>query len=427
VGERVLVCIAPNPYALQLLRRAYRIAKDSHAELYSVYVSTPSLKDLSDAEKGFLTNALNLAEELGAKAFTLMGTDVAGEILRFAQEHNITRIIIGKPLRSKTAELWKASPVERMLHARTDIEFLLVTPTIEKNIVSEKRVARERLRFNPRDYAISLGMIAVVAVANFFLEEFINPRSLVFIYLIATIASALLFGTGPSIFASVVSLLTFDFFFIEPKYSFSMYHTYDIVNTVIFLFTSVVVGQLVKITRQQNLALHLRLRRMGIIEEMSREFMSLPPVEQLVGGFMQDASEWSGILPLLRTTVLDEISQVTIKYLSKVIDAPAFVLFKRRDGRLQVWARTKPEYELDPHEMTVAEWAYSKGEIAGAGTQTLSNVKVFFMPMTAVEDTVGVIGIRGEFRSLLFDQRRLLGAISSLSSLAAARWVGAEA
>jgi two-component system, OmpR family, sensor histidine kinase KdpD len=422
-GERVMVCIAPNAYAPQLLRRAYNIAKDAHAELYSVYVSKPSLKDLSDAEKGFLTNALNLAEEVGAKAFTLMGTDVAAEILRFAQEHKITRIVIGKPLKSRISELWKGSPVGRLLRAKTDIEFLLVTPTIEKKEGAEKRVVRERLKFDPRDYAISLAMIAVVAVSNFFLEEFINPRSLVFIYLIATIASALLFGTGPSVFASVVSLLTYDFLFTEPRYSFTMNHTYDIVDTVIFLFTSIVVGQLVKITKQQNLALHFRLRRVGLIEEMSKEFMMLPPVEQLVGGFMQDASEWSGILPVLRTTVLDEISQVIIKYLAKVVDAPAFVLFKGKDGRLQVWARTKAECELDPHEMTVAEWSYTKGEIAGAGTQTLPNVKVFFVPMKAIDETVGVIGIHYEFKSLLFDQRRLLGAISSLSSLAAARWV----
>jgi two-component system, OmpR family, sensor histidine kinase KdpD len=425
-GERVLVCIAPNPYARQLLRRAYNIAKDAHAELYSVYVSTPSLRDLSDDQKGFLTDALNLAEEVGAKAFTLMGTDIAAEILRFAQEHNVTRIVIGKPLRSRVAELWKASPVGNLLHAKTDIEFLLVTPTIEKKVGAEKRVVREHLKFNPRDYAISLAMIAVVAALNFSLEEFINPRSLVFIYLIATIASALLFGTGPSIFASVVSLLTYDFFFTDPRYSFTMYHPYDIVNTVIFLFTSIVVGQLVKITKQQNLALHLRLRRVSLIEEMSKEFMMLPPVEQLLGGFMQDTSEWSGILPVLRTTVLDEISQVIIKYLSKVVDAPAFILFKGRDGRLQVWARTKADYELDPHEMTVAEWAYTKGEIAGAGTQTLPNVKVFFVPMKALDETVGVIGIQYEFKSLLFDQRRLLGAISSLSSLAAARWVSVQ-
>jgi two-component system sensor histidine kinase KdpD len=102
---------------------------------------------------------------------------------------------------------------------------------------------------------------------------------------------------------------------------------------------------------------------------------------------------------------------------------PSFILFKGNNGRLQIWGRGKPEADLDTHEMAVAEWTYDHGETAGAGTQTLSNVKVFFMPMKALEETVGVIGVRFEYRHLLLDQRRLLGAISNLSSLAVARWV----
>jgi len=423
-GERVMVCIAPNPYALQLLRRAYKIAKDTHAEWYAAYVSTPALKHLSDIEKGYLTGALNLAEELGAKVVTLLGTDIADEILRFTQENNITQIVIGKPQRSRVAGFWKGSPVNRLLHAKTDFELHLVTPSIDKKESSEK-TALKRFTFYPKDYAITLGMVAAITVLNFFLEEFIHPRSLVFMYLIATIASALFFGTIPSIFASIISLLTFDFFLVEPRYSFSMHHTYDIVNTVVFFFTSIVVGQLVKTTKQQNLTLQLRLKRATLIEEMSREFLTLPPVEQLVGGFLQDSREWSGVLPLLRTTVLDEVGHITIKYITKLIDAPSFVLFKGKNGRLQVWAKSNPENDLDPHEMAVAEWTYDHGETAGAGTQTLSNVKVFFMPMKVLEEVVGVIGIQYEFRNLLLDQRRLLGTISSLSSLSVARWVSA--
>ena len=263
-------------------------------------------------------------------------------------------------------------------------------------------------------------MIATVTALNFLLEGFIHPRSLVFIYLIATIASALFFGTVPSIVASMISLLTFDFFFVEPRYSFTMHHSYDIVNTVVFLFTSIVVGQLVKITKQQNLALQLRLKRVGLLEEMSKEFLMLPPVEQLIGGFLQDSKEWDSIMPLLRTTVLDELGHITIKYIAKIIDAPSFVLFKGQLERLQVWGRSKSETDLDPHEMAVAEWTYVNGEVAGAGTQTLSNINVFFMPMKALEETVGVIGIQYEFKNLLLDQRRLLGAISNVSALAVA-------
>ena len=82
-----------------------------------------------------------------------------------------------------------------------------------------------------------------------------------------------------------------------------------------------------------------------------------------------------------------------------------------------------PEMDLTTNEMAVAEWTYTHGEPAGAGTQTLPSIKVFFIPMKSLEETIGVIGIQYDFKNLLLDQRRLLGVVSNLSALAAARWV----
>jgi two-component system sensor histidine kinase KdpD len=73
--------------------------------------------------------------------------------------------------------------------------------------------------------------------------------------------------------------------------------------------------------------------------------------------------------------------------------------------------------------MAVAEWTYTHGEPAGAGTQTLTDIRVFFMPMKSLDETIGVMGVRHDFKNLLLDQRRLLGVVSNLSALAAARWV----
>ncbi len=420
-GERIMVCIGPTPYAMQLLRRAYNIAKDARAEWYAVYVSTPALKDLSDTEKGHLTNALNLAEELGAKVMTLLGSDIAVEIVRFAQEKNITRIVIGKPLKNRFPIFRKNSPVNKLISEKTDFEFHLVTPTIEKKAMAEKQTI-EKSVFHSRDYITILGMIALVTIFNFFSQAFIDTRSLVFIYLLVTITSALFFGTIPSIFASIISLLTFDFLFTEPRYNFSMFHTSDIISTVLFFFTSIVVGQLVKTTRQQNVMLQSRLKRVSLVEEMSKEFMMLPPVEQLIGGFAHDSNDWTNILSFLRTTVLDDMGQITAKYFATIIEAPCFILFKDNNRKLRVWARKGLANDPDDKEMAVAEWVYDHGEIAGAGTQTLSDIKLFFMPMKTPDETVGVIGIQYEFKNLMLDQRRILGTISNLSSLAVARW-----
>ena len=72
--------------------------------------------------------------------------------------------------------------------------------------------------------------------------------------------------------------------------------------------------------------------------------------------------------------------------------------------------------DLTPKEMAVAEWTYAHGEPAGAGTQTLPSVKLFFIPMKTLEETIGVIGIQFDFKNLLLDQRRLPGRhLQSLS------------
>jgi two-component system sensor histidine kinase KdpD len=421
-GERLMVCVAPSPYAKQLLRKGYQIAKDAHAEWYAVHISTPALKEMSDEDKAYIAEALNLAEELGAKIATLSGTDVANEILRFAREYNINHIVIGKPLHSMLFGFWKGSPASRLLHTPSEFELHLITPTVEKREVEVKSTT-QRFTFNPKEYLLTALMVAAVTLLNFFLQGFVNRIALVYVYLIVTIASALFFGTGPSIFSSIISLLTFEFFFTELRYHFTMYHPHDVINVLVFFLTSIIVGQLAKITKRQNLLLQLRVRRVTLIEEISKEFLMLPPVEQFVGGIVQNSREWENVLTLFRTTVLDHISHIAIKYLSRIMDEPSFVLFSGKDKRLQIWARSKPDVDLTPKEMAVAEWTYSHGEPAGAGTQTLPSVKLFFIPMKTLEETIGVIGIQYDFKNLLLDQRRLLGVISNLSALAAARWV----
>ncbi|MGZ6276255.1 MAG: universal stress protein, partial [Syntrophales bacterium] len=179
-GERLMVCIAPSPYAKQLLRKGYQIAKDTHAEWYAVHVSTPALKEMSDKDKAYIAEALNLAEELGAKIATLSGTDVANEIVRFAREYNINHIVIGKPLHSMLLGFWKGSPASRLLHTQSEFELHLITPTVENREI-EVKPTRERLTVNPKEYVLTALMVVAVTLLNFFLQGFVNRIALVYI------------------------------------------------------------------------------------------------------------------------------------------------------------------------------------------------------------------------------------------------------
>jgi two-component system, OmpR family, sensor histidine kinase KdpD len=420
--EKLVVCIAASPYAKQLIRKAYAIAKDVHAEWYAVYVLPTGFTEPSGRAKLYLTDALNLAEELGAKVMSLSGNDVADEIIRFARENNITRIVIGKPLRSAIVEFFKRSPASRLLRAAGDFELHLITPTMGKK-EEDIQPPPKQGAFKLSDYFIALGMVAIITLNNLVLQRVIDPSSLVFIYLIATSVSALLLGMWPSVFTSVVSLLTYDFFFTVPKYSLTIKDPKEIIHVLVFLFTAIIIGQLVKIVKKQNIALQLRLERVVLIEEMSKDFLTLPPLEQLVEGLAAFSQETMNTLAFLRTTIINDISNLTIKYVQKVINVPCFVLFKEKKGDLQLWSKSSPDLEISQNDLAVAKWTFSHGEIAGAGTETLPSIPYCFLPIKSQEEILGVIGVKSEFKNLLPEQRRILGTISNLTSLVAARWV----
>ncbi len=221
--------------------------------------------------------------------------------------------MIGKPLRSPIVEFFKRSPVSRLLYASSDFELHLITPTVRKK-EKEPSAPRRPMAFKISDYLMTLVMIAIITLINTVLQNFVDPSSLVYLYLIATIVSALLFGIWPSVFTSIISLLTYDFFFTAPRYSFSMKDPKEIINLLVFLFTAIIVGQLVKVVKKQNIALQVRLERVVLIEEMSKEFLILPPLEQLVEGLATFSQETMNTLAFLKTTILNDISNLTIKY-----------------------------------------------------------------------------------------------------------------
>ena len=422
-AKKLIVCVGPSPYAKQLIRKAYTIAKDTHTEWYAVHVLRTELTAPSGQEKVYLTDALNLAEELGAKIITLTGDDIADEILRFAREKNVTRIVIGKPLRSMPVEYFKGSPVSRLLYARSEFEIHLVNPTTTETRLKAETAPTRKLSLKLSNYVISTLMVLGVTLLNALLQRLIEPSSFVYLYLIATITSALLYGIGPSIFASFLSILVFDYFFMSPQYNLSMNDPREIVNVLVFLFTAVIVGQLVKVVKRQNLALQFRLERVTLIEEMSKEFLQLPLLEQLVGGLASFSSETMTTIALLRTTILSDISTLTIKYVQKVIDVPCFVSFKEEGGHLQIWAKSNATVEISANDMAVAKWTSIHGKVAGAGTETLPSIPYFFFPIKSQEETIGMVGIKYDYRNLLPEQRLILGTISNLTSLAAIRWI----
>ena len=127
VTERILVSVGPGPFSARLVRAAHRLATALHAEWLAVYVETPEHRRLPQTERDRITQALRLAEQLGAETATLSGRQVSEELLELARSRNVSKIVVGKPWRSRWRSLLFGSVVEQLVSRSGDIDVYVIT------------------------------------------------------------------------------------------------------------------------------------------------------------------------------------------------------------------------------------------------------------------------------------------------------------
>jgi two-component system, OmpR family, sensor histidine kinase KdpD len=101
--ERVMVAVSPVPGIDALVRRAARMAARLKGDLDVLHV------DVSDAtrpgDRKATEKLKQLATDVGARWYEIKGDDLARVIAGFAQEHQITQIVIGSSQRSRWQQL----------------------------------------------------------------------------------------------------------------------------------------------------------------------------------------------------------------------------------------------------------------------------------------------------------------------------------
>ena len=98
-AETIMVCVNTKPRGPRLIRAARQMASGLHAKWIAVYVQIPRHLRQPQTDRDRLVQTLRLAEQLGAEAVTLTGDNVAQELLSYARSRNVTKIIVGKPVR----------------------------------------------------------------------------------------------------------------------------------------------------------------------------------------------------------------------------------------------------------------------------------------------------------------------------------------
>src|SRR5215468_3703686 len=132
-GERLVVAVGADARGEQLVRAAKRLADALDAEWHAVYVETPALLRLPQADRTRVLGYLRLAEQLGAKTALLSSSSVADAMLRYARDNNTSKLIMGKPRRRGLQRWLYGSVVDTVTDRMRGIELQLVgDPDIER-------------------------------------------------------------------------------------------------------------------------------------------------------------------------------------------------------------------------------------------------------------------------------------------------------
>ena len=104
------------------------------------------------------------------------------------------------------------------------------------------------------------------------------------IFLMAVIFSAVSFGIWPAVYASVLSFLAYNYFFIEPLYTFQIAQPHEFLALLVFLIVAIVTSALAGRVRDQALNAGERARVMRRLYEFTRRLSAFTVIDDIAGG-----------------------------------------------------------------------------------------------------------------------------------------------
>ena len=392
--ERILVCVSPSPSSAQLISAASKMATSLHAKWSAVYVEQPKMAMLPEAERSRAADNPRLAGRLGAETVTLVGRNVAEEIVDFARQRNVTRIVVGKPARPSWRGIFSRSPVDRVVRISRDIDVYVTTGEPGEQLEPAYVIRPKRIHLS--DYGAGFLYLGLATAICFAMFPYFHLANLIMVYLMAVMLTATGCGRGPAILMSLLSVLAFDFFFVPPRFSFTVEESQYIVTFVVMALVALVISHLAAGMRQQAAIARLQEREAAAMHGLSRQLASARGVERIL--------------------------QLAVQYISGIVDCEVSALVRDENRKLTVAAGDLSSVieKGVVREIAVAHAAYDSGQMAGWGTQTSPTTEILYVPLRAGATTWGILALRPRDpgRFLLREQLTLLDSLAKQVALA---------
>lgn len=395
-GERILVCLDHGRNGAALVRYARRQADRLRAPLTALHLETPGSANLGEADKDRLSAAMRLAEQLGAETVTLPASRVSREIIAYANANNFNHLIIGKSTKPRWRELLDGSITHDLIRYSGAISVHVMSGGSEEAVSPGVRTALPAKKLNPKHYIrASLFMTAAVAIGTL-LDRALDVQNLALVFLMGVLASAIRGGLGPGLYASFIGALAFNFFFLEPRFTFTIRDPESVVALLSFLGTAVVASNLAASVQRQAIAARQRARTTEDLYLFSKK--------------------------LAGTGTLDDVLWATAFQIASMLKVRVVILLPENDT-LAVRAGYPPDDTLVDADIAAAKWTWEHNRPAGRAADTLPGAKRLYLPLRTGRGAIGVVGLDNDRQGPLLtpDQQRLFDALADQAALAIER------
>lgn len=372
--EHVLVCLSSSPSNAKVVRAAARFASAFHGSFTALFVETPHTRELTDKNRSRLRENLKLAEQLGAEIATVYGNDIAYQISEYAKASGVSKIVMGRPAKKPGLFFAGQNFVERLISLEPSMDIYII-PVVSAAKRSGPDRPRIKFHLNLPDVLKSIGILVGCTLIGllFFSFHFMQVNVITIYILGVLIISSNTKGKIYGFASSFLSVLTYNYFFIEPRFTFNTYGPDYPITFLIMLLASLITSSLTTKVRRQARAAAINAHRTSVLLETSRKLQKENELGRIIE---QSCLQLTKLVnqPILFFTAADNELQRPKTYGSNSIDS------------------LPPVYQSD-EEYAVAVWAFRNGKPAGASTDTLPGAKALYLPVKSNGSVFAVIGI----------------------------------
>lgn len=398
--EHILVCLSSAPSNEKIIRTAARMASAFRCGFTALFVETKEFQWMSPPDKERLQANIRLAQQLGASIETVYGDDVAYQIAEFSRLSGVTKIVLGRSGIPHHMLFRKPSLTERLIELTPELDIHIIPDNGSNGRFAAKHKEIMRLPTLSVLDLLKSALLLVLAtlIGLLFYRLGFTEANIITLYILGVMLVSISTKSSVcSFIASIVGVLTFNFFFTEPRFSLHAYDSGYPVTFLVMFLASLLTGSLAsKLKSHAKRSAQVAWRTKLLLETNQN---------------------------LQKARTQEEIVSVTAKQLLKIFqrDIIAYRIEDENAVMPEIFladGSVSPERYTSEKERKVAQWVIKNNKRAGAGTENLSDSCCTYLSVRTGKQIYGVVGIAASDKPLDSFETSILLSVLGESALA---------